>query len=333
MRRVRGVLLLVVAVALLLAAFWYSQRPVVVLTVTPTRGDAAEIVYANGAVEPRHWANVTSLVRERIVAHCDCEGAAVEKGDVLARLNTREAEAVLSELEARQELAQSEVQRLETLVVSNAAGRQALDQARTEVARIEAQLAAQRARLENHVIRAPGEGIVLWQAGEVGEIAEPGQHLFRVGQPDPRVVIAEVNEEDIPLVTQGQKALLRSDAYLEREFEAVVDNITPLGDALAKSYRVRFALPDNSPLMLGMSVDVNIIIRVSKNALLLPSLAVEQDRVFVVTDGIARSRVIETGIRGVERIEVLDGLSESARVITPYPTDIEDGAPVRIETD
>ena len=333
MRRTRVVLLLTVGVAMVLVALWYLQRPVSVTTVTPVRGDAAEIVYANGAVEPRYWANVTSMVRERIVEHCDCEGATVAKGDVLARLNTREAEAVLKELQARRQLAASDVNRLEKLVRSDAVGRQALDQARTEVARIEAQIAAQQARLENHVIRAPGPGIVLWETGEVGEIAEPGQPLFRVGKPDPRVVMAEVNEEDIPLVQRGQKALLRSDAFPQREFEAVVDNITPLGDALAKSYRVRFALPENSDLMLGMSVDVNIVIRVSENTLLVPSLAVEEDRIFVVEDGVAKLREIETGIRGIERIEVLEGLSEDTHIISPYPTALADGTAVRIGAD
>lgn len=333
MRRTHVALLLAFAVAVVLAALWYSQRPVSVTTVVPVRGDAAEIVYANGAVEPRYWANVTSLVRERIVEHCDCEGATVARGDVLARLNTSEASAVLKELEARRQLAANEVVRLEKLVKSDAAGRQALDQARTEAARIEALIAAQQARLENHVIRAPGPGVVLWETGEVGEIAEPGQTLFRVGKPDPRVVIAEVNEEDIPLVEQGQTALLRSDAFPGREFEARVDNITPLGDALAKSYRVRFTLPDKSELMLGMSVDVNIIVRVSENALLVPSPAFEKDRIFVVENGVAKSQRVETGIRGIERIEVLHGLTENSRIISPYPTDIEDGDPVRTVAD
>ena len=52
------------------------------------RGSAAEIVYATGVVEPRTWAKVTPLVRERIVELCGCEGREVDKGDVLARSTT-----------------------------------------------------------------------------------------------------------------------------------------------------------------------------------------------------------------------------------------------------
>lgn len=82
------------------AAFWYASRALPVSVVTPKRGDAAEIVYASGVVEPRVWAKVTSTVRERIVEQCNCEGDRVEKDDVLARLDDTEARAILSELHA-----------------------------------------------------------------------------------------------------------------------------------------------------------------------------------------------------------------------------------------
>ncbi|TIU96484.1 MAG: HlyD family efflux transporter periplasmic adaptor subunit, partial [Mesorhizobium sp.] len=91
-----------------------------------------------------------------------------------------------------------------------------------------------------------------------------------------------VNEEDIPRVEIGQRALLKSDAFLRQNLEAVVDSITPKGDPVTKTYRVRFRLPDDTPLRIGMSTDVNIVIRVSKNALLIPSVAVDGNKVFMV---------------------------------------------------
>ncbi|MFN4091166.1 MAG: efflux transporter periplasmic adaptor subunit, partial [Alphaproteobacteria bacterium] len=72
---------------------------------SPVRGDAAASVYANGVVEPRHWARVVPMFRARIVERCDCEGLPVARGDVLGRLDAREAEATLDELQARRSLA------------------------------------------------------------------------------------------------------------------------------------------------------------------------------------------------------------------------------------
>ena len=76
-----------------------------VAVASPQRGDAAEIVYATGVVEPRTWAKVAPLLRERIVDLCNCEGEAVERGAVLARLDSRQPEASLAELRARQKFA------------------------------------------------------------------------------------------------------------------------------------------------------------------------------------------------------------------------------------
>ena len=83
------------------AAFWHFGRPQEVALVSLKHGEAAEIVYATGIVEPRTWAKVTPLLRERIVELCNCEGEAVERGAVLARLDSRQPEATLAELRAR----------------------------------------------------------------------------------------------------------------------------------------------------------------------------------------------------------------------------------------
>ncbi len=307
---------------------WYLWRPSPVSVVTPTRGDAAEIVYASGVVEPRTWAKVTPVVRERIVEQCNCEGSKVAKGDLLARLDDNEAQAALAELEARLGLAQEDFRRQSVLAERNTASQQALDRARSEVAQLEALVAGQKARLDSYVIRAPITGTVLRQDGEVGEVAELGDVLFWVGERKPLQVVADVNEEDIPRVEEGQRALLRSDAFPKRDLEAMVDSITPKGDPVTKTYRVYLRLPEDTPLRIGMSTDVNVVIRVAKNALLIPSVAAEGNKVFIVEGDVARRREVDTGIRGTNGIEVLSGLDERARIVSPYPADLADGARV-----
>jgi membrane fusion protein, multidrug efflux system len=323
-------ILLLTAIATAGAGYWYTNRSVAVPTILPSRGDAAEVVYATGVVEPRVWAKVTPLVRERIVEQDDREGERVQAGDILARLNSREAETVAAELQARLRLAEDDYQRLAVLGRGNAISQQELDRARSEVAQLEALVAGQAARLENYVLRAPIDGVVLRRDGEVGEIAEPGTVLFWVGRPQPLVVIADVNEEDIPRVAVGQRALLRSDAFPGRSLEAVVDNITPKGDPLTRTYRVRFRLPEDTLLMIGMSVDVNIVVRVSEGALLVPSLAVQGDEVFVVEDGVARRRQVKVGIRGMQAVEILSGIADDARIVSPYPEGLGDEARVTV---
>lgn len=312
------------------AAFWSYSRPAAVATVTARRGDAADMVYATGVVEPRNWAKVTPLVRERIVERCDCEGRRVEKGEVLARLDSVLAETALAELKARHKLAAAEHERQAVLVERNVMSQQALDRVRSEVGQAAALVAGQTARLENYILRAPMSGTVLRRDGEVGEIAEPGTVLFWIGEAKPLRIVAEVNEEDIPQVKPGQRALIRADAFPGRTLEATVDSITPKGDPVAKNYRVYLALPDDTPLLIGMTAELNIIVRVARNALLLPVNAVQGNAVVLAEGGGARRRELTIGIRGTGEVEVLSGLPEEARVIAPYPDKLGEGARIRL---
>lgn len=329
--RLLGYAVGIVAVAGAAAAIgWHVLKPQPVIAVTPARGDAAEIVYANGVVEPLIWAKVTPVVRERIVEQCNCEGERVAKGHVLARLDNSQVEASLAEHRARLTLAREEHRRQSVLVERNVGSQQAFDRTRSEVAQLESLIAGQQARLESYVLRAPSAGVVLRRDGEVGEVAELGSVLFWVGEPSPLIVTADVNEEDIPRVAVGQRALLRSDAFPGRTLEAVVDRITPKGDPVTKAYRVRFRLPDDTPLRIGMSTDVNIVIRVSGDTWLVPSVAVDGARIVVVDGGRARRRDIRTGIRGPAGIEVVSGVDASTRIVSPFPGHLADGARVSV---
>ena len=101
--------LLVLLIAALL--WWRLGRAPEVAAVMPSRGTAVEIVYATGAVEPVRWAKVASLIRDRIVELCYCEGKSVIKGDVLARLDDSEARAQLQELQGARGVRQARASR------------------------------------------------------------------------------------------------------------------------------------------------------------------------------------------------------------------------------
>ena len=90
---------IVIALGLGLAtAAWWLWRGPTVTVVRVTRGSAAEIVYATGSVEPETWSRSTPLVRGRIIERCRCEGKTVKAGDILARLDDKEALATLNDL-------------------------------------------------------------------------------------------------------------------------------------------------------------------------------------------------------------------------------------------
>jgi len=104
-----------------------------------------------------------------------------------------------------------------------------------------------------------------------------------------------------------------------------------MGDVNAKTFRVKMALPDDTPLRPGMSVEANIVIREKANALLVPADAVQGNAVFVVDGSRIKKRAVTIGIRGTRAVEVLDGLKEGERVASPATAALTDGARVRVQ--
>jgi RND family efflux transporter MFP subunit len=326
-----GWLILTAVIAMTLAAglWWYLQgTPVTVARAA--RGGVAEIVYATGSVEPETWSRSTPLVRGRIIERCRCEGKHVKAGDILARLDDREAQATLNDLKALEDFERKEFERQTLLIERGVTTSQAHQKAESNLARIRAQIAAQTQRLEYFKLVAPMDGVVLKEDGEVGDMVDPGVILYRVGLETPLWVVADVNEEDIPRVRIGQKALLRSDAFANRVLDGIVKQMTPAGDPVTKTFRVRIGLPVETPLRVGMSVEANIVTREQSNAIVVPINAIVNDHAFLIDEGHARRRKIRIGLRGTGAVEVLEGLSDGDLVVSPANSDLEDGTRVRL---
>ena len=314
------------------AAIWYGLSRPKVETALVTIGDAAQVVYATGIVEPVIWSKVASLQRKRIVDICRCEGQPVKKGDVLARLDDIEERATLNELTARRDRLKEDVERTRGLVERNVTSRVTYDEKLTQLREYEARIAAQADRIYDLELRAPMDGIVLRRDGEIGEIAGIGNSdvLLWVGQLKPLRVVADVNEEDITRVKVGQAALLRHESRANAPLAATVDSITPKGEPATKTFRVYLALPDDTPLKIGMSVEANIVVREAKGVLLVPTEALTDGRVQVVENGRVRFAPVETGITGTRMVEIKSGLEKDIRVVSPARAELRPGSRVNV---
>ncbi len=301
--------------------------------VQPTRGPSVVAVYATGTVEPVHVARVGANVSGRIEQVLVQEGDAVVEGEVLAILDNREASAAVRELEARLEYATSDVERYRRLFRSGNTSAASKDQSEANFRSAEAALEAARVRLQEHFIRAAISGDVMRSEMQldVGDLVTAGKVLFVLGNPSHLWVEAEVDEEDIPRVLVGQKALIRADAFEGQALEGRIKEITPFGDPIARTYRVHIALPDDTPLLAGMTTELNIILREKQDALLVPSSAVLNGSLWTVTDdNIPVKNSPTLGPIDGPYVEVLDGVDESAWVIQNPTTDLHAGEAVRV---
>ncbi len=325
-------IVLAVAIAIAAAGYWWLHgNYTTVNTVKVKRGHAAEVVYATGTVEPLLWAKITALHRKRIVEICKCEGKSVVAGEVLVRLDDAEERARLRQLKARLKRVKADAERIKSLVDRDIASRITYDEMSTQIDEHEARITAQIDRINDLELKAPIDGIVLRRDGEVGEIAGigPSDAIIWIGQPKPLQVVADINEDDISKVQKGQNVLLRHESQIGKPLRASVDRITPKGDPETKTFRGYLALPEDTPLMIGMSVEANIIIREAKNTILLPAEAIKYNTVQAVIDDRVVLRRIISGIKGTRFIELASGISEGEAVISPFNEKLKTNARVR----
>jgi len=324
---------LLVLLCLTLAAaggwVWWTLPPSVAIAMATT-GPAIRAVYATGSVEPVTWAKVGPAVRARLTEVLVEEGRRVTEGQPMARLDNREAQHRAEEADAGARYAEEELLRIRALVTREVASRSALDRAESEARAVRAAAEAAQRRLDDYIVRAPSGGMVLRRDAEVGEVVDTPAALFWIGEPRPLRVTAEVDEEDIAQVREGQRVLLRADAFPGRVLTATVGQITPKGDATRKAYRVRLALPDDTPLMIGMTVEANIVLRETEDAVLVPPGAVRDGRVFVIRQETVEARAVELGVQGARAIEVLRGLARGEAVVLDPPTGLVSGQAVRL---
>ncbi|MEZ5498321.1 MAG: efflux RND transporter periplasmic adaptor subunit [Steroidobacteraceae bacterium] len=322
-----GIALLVAAGVAFLA--WQRWAPTRVNTTLPERGTAVDAVYATGLVEPTLEIRIAPRAAGRLVSLAVDEGDRVNKGQVLARLEDEDQRSAVAELEARADYARGVFERNKELRATGLISKDSLDRTNADYEAAKATLNRAREQLRYLTLTAPAAGTIIRRDGEIGEYIPVNTTLFYMAGSTSLRVTADVDEEDLPRLQVGQKVLLRADAFAQQVFAAAVSEITPRGDPVARSYRVRIALGDDTPLRIGMTAEANIIVGERSNAMLVPATSVLNDHVFVVLDGRARSRAVQVGVRGPDKLEILEGLKDKERIVVAPDENLRDGARVR----
>jgi RND family efflux transporter MFP subunit len=296
-RRWRWLVIGIVAFVVLVVGWRATHNAVSVKTVTVEAPSAnGAVLNASGYVVARRLSTVSSKVTGRVSEVLFEEGAAVEEGQVLARLDrsTVQAEYRVSannEIAARRNLSEIEVRLADAkrtlarnrslvdkkLVAQSVADTSEaevealaarLDAARAEVGVAEAQVKLSKQGLDDLDIRAPFKGVVISKDAQPGEMVSPisaGGGYTRTGvativDMDSREVEVDVNEAYINRVRAGQKVEGVLDAYPDWKIPAHVISIVPTADRQKATVRVRIALDQLDPKILpDMGIKVSFL--------------------------------------------------------------------------
>jgi RND family efflux transporter MFP subunit len=374
-------------IAVLAIAAWVWHRPsgipVRVADAQPVAdagaASAGSILDASGYVVARRQATVASKITGKMVELDIEEGDHVKEGQVIARLDDTNiraslnaaraqldyAKAGLSETEVNLANAKRDFERQQSLIKGHYVSQAALDNSRTTMDALTAQLATQRSNIEvaernvevaqrnldDTVVRAPFNGVVTVKAAQPGEIVSPlsaGGGFTRTGigtivDMDSLEFQVDVNENFINRVQAGQKATGKLNAYPDWQIPGHVIAIIPTADRSKGTVTVRIAIDQKDPRILPeMGVRVSFLSESTQSGaathpipgVRLPANAVQSTGaigvVFVVRDSTLERRAVKLGATGSDYVTVLSGLSAGEHVAVGDFAQMKDGAKVSI---
>jgi multidrug efflux pump subunit AcrA (membrane-fusion protein) len=151
---------------------------------------------------------------------------------------------------------------------------------------------------------------------EPGELATPQRPVAVIGSADDLYLELQVDEFDIRNVHVGQLAYVTLDSYSDRPFEARVSRIIPLMNERSRTFTVEARFTQRPPVLYpNLTAEASIVLRTKEHALLVPaSCLVDNDRL-INADG--DTLTVKTGLRDMERVEVLEGLDPGTRLRQP----------------
>ncbi|MBI1884212.1 MAG: efflux RND transporter periplasmic adaptor subunit [Chlamydiae bacterium] len=328
-----------------------EQEPVDVKVTKAQKADFQDLLPVLGSIEGLSEIDLKFEVPGIIEFYNFQDGDRVRKGDVIARLDNRDALLKVKYRKAKLEVAETGVssakkkqemyQKLYDIgaIIKAKIEEVQLDlenkQREYDAAKIEVE--SSKEELSKTYLKSPIDGVLGARDAEPGEYVTSNSDIVSVI--DTSEVYAKIGivEKDINKLQSGQAAKFFVDTYPNKSYDGEIVSITPMIKGKSRTLTVKAKLPndENAPLVPGMFTRGFVTVYSKQNTFALPIKAVETSGeeafVFIVDDkNVAHQRPIKVGYTATDEIQIDDGIAEGELVVTETPVKLKDGAPVKI---
>jgi RND family efflux transporter MFP subunit len=309
--------------------------PVSVQVVQP--GDLQVTLRASTNLRAREQVDVLpkqgGIVSEILVE----EGARVQSGQALARLDDEEWRLQAQQSEARAQSARDAVERARALAALDLISEQEVERLASEARVAEADLGLARLRVENAVIRAPFAGTITHRYIERGQQVTTAAASFGLADLDRLEAQLAIPERDAPRVVVGQAARVLLQEGAAPVATGRVERIRPVVDPGSGTVQVTVTVPagsGESALRPGQFVNVDVVTETLEDRITLPRTAVLVDgaapRVYIIQEDVAIEREVELGYSRGDRVEIRSGLTPGDTVVVVGQDNLRAMAQVRV---
>ena len=284
----------------------------------------------------RSMVESAKLAREQ--AHISLQGA--REGYLLAEDNYNnpvQLEQQLTAARSQLKIAEANVEmaRANLEKVRKGARVEELKIAQANLNQARASLEQLKKALEDTVIKSPIDGVIAQVYFSAGEIVGPGTPVANIVNLEQIYVTASITEELLFNIEKGQKVTIRVLAAGKEYLEGTVEYISPVVDPRTQAFTLKvLAANPAGRLRGGMFTELYIPVAENKAAMVLPVSAIlDLDRnphVYVVEEGKAVKKALETGIIAGDFVEILRGLGGNEKVISRGQYNLEEGTRVEV---
>lgn len=272
----------------------------------------------------------------KIVAINFREGTAVKKGDLLAKVNDQPLLAQLRRYEAQLKLAEDRVYRQSALLEKDAVSQEAYEQARTELATLNADIDIVKSNIALTELRAPFDGVIGLRNVSEGAYASPNVVVAKLAKIQPLKIDLFVPERYANQIKPGTKLSFTVDGQ-QATFQGAVYATESKIDLATHTFAVRAHYSNaQGRLLPGRFVTVQIRLHDIPDAIAVPTEAIVPemgvDKVYLCKGGRAHAVEVTTGLRTDAEIQILEGLSVGDTLITSGTLQLREGLPVKLDT-
>ena len=314
-----------------------KRPPSNVNVISPTMDVVTDSVSAVGSLRARDQISLTTEVSGRVVELNLNAGSRVAEGELLLRLDDRQARADRQVAEVTLADARRQLERAQRLESNNSISRSRVDELRTAADVARARMASAQTRIDNHRIEAPFAGVIGLNDISMGAYLSAGSQVATLDSTGRMELGFAVPEKFLGQIRPGQAVRGHTPAYPGEQFAGELVELGTRINELSRTLPVR-ALVNNpdGKLRPGQFMAASLTLR-QREALIIPEQAViirgDETYVFVANDGVARRMAVELGSRSPGVVEVASGLTPEDQVIVTGQDRLSSGDRIEVVED
>jgi membrane fusion protein (multidrug efflux system) len=307
--------------------------PLPVEVITPRRAEIFATYRTTSNIASDVDAPATARVAGEVTEVLVEEGDQVTEGQILARLDGERLRLEMQQAKANLDKTNREYERFINLHDRGLVSSAAFDGMKFDLDSLRASYELKQLNYNYTFIRAPISGVVSARDIKVGQQVGAGDSTFRITDTSELVAYLHIPQSELEKFSSGIAANIHVDAMPEITFQATIARISPTIDARNGTFRVTTYINNDDGLLApGMFGRFEIAYEKHDDALVIPAATIIQEDnqsvVYIVDNGAAVRRAIETGIEDGGNVEVLSGLNGSESIVITGQNGLRDGSSV-----